>query len=240
MALDKLVDSTQLDSGLTSVANAIRAKSGGSSQLAFPAGFVSAVQAIPTGTGYTIEQIASNEAFYEADLVLPSNIEEIAACAFYGKGISKVSGSGVKTINAYAFEKSQMTAGPFEFDFPNVETIYGSYAFGHNNFNNKQALITAYMCGGSIFEGGTNLPSVKYTRATKIDADQFYNVNSVQFIIINSTPNQINSLAFRRSSSLTDIYVPWSEGAVENAPWGATGATIHYNTVFDANGDPVV
>lgn len=43
------VDSTQLDSDLTSVANAIRAKSGGSSQLAFPSGFVSEIQAIPSG-----------------------------------------------------------------------------------------------------------------------------------------------------------------------------------------------
>lgn len=45
------VDSTQLDAGLTSVADAIRAKSGGSSQLAFPAGFVSEIQAIPSGGG---------------------------------------------------------------------------------------------------------------------------------------------------------------------------------------------
>ena len=49
MALDKLVDSTQLDSDLTSVANAIRAKSGGSGQLAFPAGFVSEIQSITGG-----------------------------------------------------------------------------------------------------------------------------------------------------------------------------------------------
>ena len=51
MSLDKLVDSSQLDSDLTSVANAIRAKSGGSSQLAFPAGFVSEIGNIPTGGG---------------------------------------------------------------------------------------------------------------------------------------------------------------------------------------------
>lgn len=51
MSLDKLVDSTQLDSDLTSVANAIRAKTGGSGSLAFPSGFVSAVEAIPTGGG---------------------------------------------------------------------------------------------------------------------------------------------------------------------------------------------
>lgn len=49
MAVDKLVDSTQLDADLTSVANAIRTKGGTSAQMAFPNGFVSAVNAIPTG-----------------------------------------------------------------------------------------------------------------------------------------------------------------------------------------------
>ena len=47
MALDKLVDSAALDANLTSVANAIRAKSGSSGPMAFPAGFVAAVEAIP-------------------------------------------------------------------------------------------------------------------------------------------------------------------------------------------------
>lgn len=51
MAVDKLVDSTQLNSDLTSVANAIRTRGGTSSQLAFPSGFVSAVGAI--GNTYT-------------------------------------------------------------------------------------------------------------------------------------------------------------------------------------------
>ena len=55
MALDKLVDSAQLESDLTSVANAIRAKSGGSGQLAFPSGFVSEIGNIPSGGGPTPE-----------------------------------------------------------------------------------------------------------------------------------------------------------------------------------------
>ena len=63
MALDKLVDSAQLDNNLTSVANAIRAKSGGTGPLTFPAGFVSEIGNIssggitPTGT----KQIAITE-----------------------------------------------------------------------------------------------------------------------------------------------------------------------------------
>ena len=51
MALDKLVNSTALDTGLTSIANAIRTKGGTSEQLTFPEGFVDAVEDIPTGGG---------------------------------------------------------------------------------------------------------------------------------------------------------------------------------------------
>lgn len=61
MAVDKLVDSTQLNSDLTSIANAIRAKSGGSSQLAFPAGFVSEIGNIPSGGGSQGEFTILNE-----------------------------------------------------------------------------------------------------------------------------------------------------------------------------------
>ena len=49
MAVDKLVDSTQLNTDLTSIANAIRTKGGTSAQLAFPSGFVSAIADIPSG-----------------------------------------------------------------------------------------------------------------------------------------------------------------------------------------------
>lgn len=44
-----LVDATQLDSDLGDVADAIRAKSGGSSQLAFPLDFISEIESIQTG-----------------------------------------------------------------------------------------------------------------------------------------------------------------------------------------------
>ncbi|MBP5720416.1 MAG: leucine-rich repeat protein [Bacteroidales bacterium] len=51
MALDKLVDSTQLDADLTSVANAIRTKGGTSADLEFPSGFVTAIGNISGGGG---------------------------------------------------------------------------------------------------------------------------------------------------------------------------------------------
>lgn len=70
MALDKLVDSTQLDADLTSVANAIRTKGGTSAQLAFPAGFVSAVQAISGGGGI---QMKSGSLEVESDYTYTRN-----------------------------------------------------------------------------------------------------------------------------------------------------------------------
>ena len=57
MAVDKLVDSGQLDSDLEDIADAIRAKGGTSAQLAFPSGFVSAIEAIPSGGGTTWETV---------------------------------------------------------------------------------------------------------------------------------------------------------------------------------------
>lgn len=62
MAVDKLVDSTQLDADLTSVANAIRTKGGTSASLAFPSGFVSAIADIPSGGGGWTEITAASSA----------------------------------------------------------------------------------------------------------------------------------------------------------------------------------
>lgn len=51
MGADKLVDSTELNSDLTSVADAIRSQGGTSSPLVFPSGFVSAIEEISAGSG---------------------------------------------------------------------------------------------------------------------------------------------------------------------------------------------
>ena len=50
MAYDKVVDSASLDSKLTQVADTIRTKGNTSADLQFPSGFISAIQAIQTGT----------------------------------------------------------------------------------------------------------------------------------------------------------------------------------------------
>lgn len=59
-------------------------------------------------------------------------------------------------------------------------------------------------------------------------------------VVFAGTPNYIKSTAFQGNGNLVDVYVPWAEGAVANAPWGASNATIHYNTTYDENDNPIV
>lgn len=60
MAYDKAVDSAQLDADLTLVADAIRTKGGTDAQLAFPSGFVSAVQEIETSGGNGVDVVITS------------------------------------------------------------------------------------------------------------------------------------------------------------------------------------
>ena len=65
MSVDKLIDSTKLDACCTAEANAIRAKTGGSSQLSYDwansKGFADAIAAIPSGGGgYTADDWLDN------------------------------------------------------------------------------------------------------------------------------------------------------------------------------------
>ena len=81
MAVDKLVDSTQLDADLTTVANAIRTKGGTSASLSFPQGMADAIDAIPTGGGeaWISQSLSSRWAW----AVFPDNYELDYDCSSF-------------------------------------------------------------------------------------------------------------------------------------------------------------
>lgn len=68
---------------------------------------------------------------------------------------------------------------------------------------------------------------------TQIDALAFAHCSNLKTVIFKGTPTSIDSSAwystFLGCTNLTDIKVPWAEGAVSGAPWGAANATIIYN-----------
>lgn len=66
MSADKLVDSAQLDSNLTSIANAIRTKGGTATSLTFPTDFVSAINAISDGGSTLITKSITANGTYSA------------------------------------------------------------------------------------------------------------------------------------------------------------------------------
>lgn len=84
MAVDKLVDSTVLDAGLTTIANAIRAKGGSSDLLSFPNGMAASIAEIPAGGEQLISYATHlNSCFQNA--ILPKNVELIAPnCTEFG------------------------------------------------------------------------------------------------------------------------------------------------------------
>ena len=96
-------------------------------------------------------------------------------------------------------------------------------------------LIDAKMYGytkirDSAFTGCTNLALTSLPAGvTSIGVEAFSGCTSLTSITFKGTPTTINSSAFSGCTNLTDIKVPWAEGRVPNAPWGATNATITYN-----------
>ena len=83
MALDKVVDSAVLDAEMTSVANAIRAKTGNTDMLAWPGGFLTAIAGI-TGGGGTGLVYDMGEFVLDADTksleppsIIPHNLGEV-------------------------------------------------------------------------------------------------------------------------------------------------------------------
>lgn len=85
--------------------------------------------------------------------------------------------------------------------------------------------------GDYAFYRYTNLalPSLP-SGITSIGNNAFYYCTNLKTITFEGTPTgTISSSAFKSCTNLTTINVPWAEGAVANAPWGATNATINYN-----------
>ena len=89
--------------------------------------------------------------------------------------------------------------------------------------------------GDATFADDVSLPNeIVMPNVTKIGSNAFIRLNGSRTYKFGTKATSIASNAFNLAGAI-DIYVPWSQGAVANAPWGATNATIHYDTVYDEN-----
>lgn len=201
------------ESSLTSLADAIRAKGGTSDTLTFPGGFVSAVEAIDAGGGgddgsfkAVIERTAVNP-------TIPSDLTSIGQYAFFACTKLALTSlpAGVTSISDSAFFNCVPLALT---SFPAGLTSIGQYAF--------------YSCNGlSLISLPAGVTSIGYCA--------FQNCKGIKKVTFEGIPTgKISASAFDGCTNLTVINVPWAEGAVPNAPWGAKNATINYNYTGEA------
>lgn len=64
---------------------------------------------------------------------------------------------------------------------------------------------------------------------TGIGNNAFSNCLGITSLTFKGKIKNFDSTAFKGCTNLTTINVPWAEGEVANAPWGAVNATINYN-----------
>lgn len=70
-------------------------------------------------------------------------------------------------------------------------------------------------------------------------SNNFAGCTSLKRLCLYVKPTALGATALN-APNLEDIYVPWSQGEVAGAPWGApAGCTVHYDTEFDADGEPI-
>lgn len=155
-----------------------------------------------------------------------------------------------KFSTGYMFKNYGRTLGLGMFIF--VEDIYlidGLITLGMEMFTYCRSLKNIYgdlttvkTISNSCFQLCESLTEVPYMpNIDSVGSNAFINcVGLTQFNFYKTPSATIQSSAFTGCTNLTDIYVPWAEGEVANAPWGAPNATIHYNTTYDANHNPIV
>jgi hypothetical protein len=157
---------------------------------------------------------------------------------------------GLTKIGNYAFE----TCGSLAItELPTSITSIGDYAFrncinmtldslptsitsiGSGAFNNcSKITITSIPEGVTKINNGAfgNCHGIReFTFPAGVKSVDNFSLSSsnLSAVTFKGKPTTIGSSAFYACFNPLTINVPWAEGEVANAPWGATNATINYN-----------
>lgn len=146
--------------------------------------------------------------------IIPSDgsVTIIGESAFWGcKGLTSIEiPSSVTKINGYAFTGCE---GITSVVIPDSVQSLGAMAFHSAGLLNIIIPNNVKSIGMFAFAECKQLEKITFSAG-----DTYSDIT-------------IDSRAFESSPELKEINVPWSEGEVANAPWGATNATINYNYV---------
>lgn len=163
------------------------------------------------------------------------NLVNSAALKNLGEITVNVSDIGDTAFNGWTFDTIHL---------PNVERFPDYYPFSGTGIkyidmpNVWRLGRTFYECWSFRGTYGDGEGVLKLKKVTAVSGSCFYSCSRLKKVYFYKTA-KIADNAFRGCSGITDIYVPWSEGEVANAPWEATNATIHYDTVYGEDGNVV-
>ena len=134
--------------------------------------------------------------------------------------------SNLTTLREYAFAKcKQLTKVSLPF-----ATSLPSHICNDSTKLKTVEMPNVTTMGYAVFYNCTNLElSELPSGLIDIKNTAFYGCKGLKSITFKSTPTSIASGVFTNCTNLLTINVPWAEGEVANAPWGATNATINYN-----------
>ena len=168
--------------------------------------------------GYTLEDIAEGAITGIEEATIKSVTVE--ASTFPSSKFKIIHLPNAATLRGQAFNNSNVEL----IDIPNVENL-GSAFYGCNKLSGSYGEETGILRLPKVVTAGTYA---------------FYN-SKVQKVYFMTTASSLMQNIFYNCSKLTDIYVPWSEGEVANAPWSNnSNVIVHYNTVYDENGEPIL
>lgn len=213
MAVDKLVDSAQLDADLTSVANAIRTKGGTSGQLAFPAGFVSAVEAIETGGGGgEIDPLVDNTIqSYESSAVTSIGNYKFQSCTH----LTSVVCPDVTSIGANSFDGCTVLATVSMKKLSSIRSG-GQYAFRNCIALENIAFPLLNEVTANTFNGCSALERVD-VKGAYVRASAFANCTNLTVLILRNSAtsslaniNAFSGTPFASGGAGGTLYVPQS------------------------------
>ena len=164
-------------------------------------------------------------------ITIPDSVKSIGIGAFHScKNLTSIEiPDSVTSIGDSAFSGCTSLTN---IEIPNSVTSIGSQVFYNcNSLTSVTIPNSVTSIGDWAFQSCDSLTSITIPNSvTSIGSAAFASCTSLTSVVIGGNITNMYKTAFRDCNNLTDIYVPWSEGEVSGAPWGATNATIHYNS----------
>lgn len=161
---------------------------------------------------------------------MPDNVIAIGDNGFYRCPKLQLASlpPGITSLGDFAFSdcsKLALTSLPSGITSIGEQAFRDCFSLALTTFPSGMTSIGAY-----AFRQGTGLASITLPPAlTTIGDFAFANCTGLETVKFTSTVSSIPNGVFSGCPRLSTIYVPWSQGQVANAPWGASNATIIYD-----------